>query len=242
MARIVSQWHEHLAMPQPLRPHVVFNDGDPAGIAVLVAKPFKDPLRGMSLLSRPTLIPHQDPINDPGKPIQLRTRRRPAPPISGGHRKRQHLGDRPRVDPKTPRRLPLAHTFDLNGKTHPSIKLHALIPRPLSLSDKGHLLPDFYSGATGPPGRFSEGFLLRRLHSRRCALSRACVPSSSAPMRRDYPATSAARIAARRRVWLISHASRPCAALRPGGHGLLAETTAPDCGHTYRTRLAPERS
>jgi hypothetical protein len=37
------------------------------------------------------------------------------------------------------------------------------IPRPLSLSDKGHLLPDFYSGATGPPGRFSGGFLLRRL-------------------------------------------------------------------------------
>jgi hypothetical protein len=31
--------------------------------------------------------------------------------------------------------------------------------------NKGHLLPDFYSSATGPPGRFSEGFLLRRLHT-----------------------------------------------------------------------------
>ncbi len=30
-------------------------------------------------------------------------------------------------------------------------------------ADKGHLLPDFYSGATGLPGRFSEGFSLRRL-------------------------------------------------------------------------------
>jgi hypothetical protein len=40
----------------------------------------------------------------------------------------------------------------------------AFIARPLSLSDKGHLLPDFYSGATGLPGRFSDGFLLRRLH------------------------------------------------------------------------------
>src|SRR5271167_3890589 len=29
---------------------------------------------------------------------------------------------------------------------------------------KGHLLLDFYSGATGLPGRFSEGLLLRRLH------------------------------------------------------------------------------
>ena len=29
---------------------------------------------------------------------------------------------------------------------------------------KGHPLPDFYSGATGIPGRFSEGLLLRRSH------------------------------------------------------------------------------
>jgi len=35
------------------------------------------------LLSRPTLIRRHDPINDPGKPVQLRTRRRPAPPVSG---------------------------------------------------------------------------------------------------------------------------------------------------------------
>src|SRR5580698_4049040 len=41
-------------------------------------------------------------------------------------------------------------------------------PRPSSLAlcqieGKGYLLPDFYSGATGRPGRFSEGLLLRRL-------------------------------------------------------------------------------
>jgi hypothetical protein len=56
MARIVPQWHKHLAMPQPSRPHIVLYDGDPAGIAVLVAKPFENPLRRMPLLSRPTLI------------------------------------------------------------------------------------------------------------------------------------------------------------------------------------------
>jgi hypothetical protein len=72
MARIVPQWHQHLAMPQPLRPHVVLDDGNPAGIAVLVAKPFEDPLRGMPLLSRPTLIRRQDLVgplssDDPGQ-------------------------------------------------------------------------------------------------------------------------------------------------------------------------------
>src|SRR6516165_1984220 len=36
--------------------------------------------------------------------------------------------------------------------------------------------------------------------SPRCAFSLSCVPSSSAPISREYPATSAARMAARRRV------------------------------------------
>ena len=34
---------------QPLRSNVVLYDGDRAGMAVLVAKPFQDPLRGMPL-------------------------------------------------------------------------------------------------------------------------------------------------------------------------------------------------
>src|ERR1017187_8248779 len=37
------------------------------------------------------------------------------------------------------------------------------IPRPLPILAEGHLLPDFYSGAAGLPGRFNgEGFSLRR--------------------------------------------------------------------------------
>src|SRR5450759_5252740 len=45
-----------------------------------------------------------------------------------------------------------------------------IVPRPsspaLCHSDaKGYLLPDYYSGATGIPGRFSEGLLLRRLQA-----------------------------------------------------------------------------
>ena len=42
------------------------------------------------------------------------------------------------------------------------------------------------------------------ISSARIALSRARVPPSSAPIRREYPATSAAKIAARRRVWFMS--------------------------------------
>ena len=128
MARIVPQRHEHLAMPQPPRQHVVLNDGDPAGVAVLVAKPFEDPLRGMPLLLRSSFIRRQDRVDDPGKRVELRTRRRPAPPVPGRHRKRQHLRYRPRVDPITPRRFPPAQTLNLNRITNLSIELHALHP------------------------------------------------------------------------------------------------------------------
>src|SRR5277367_2929819 len=151
-------------MPQPPRQHVVLNNGDPASVAVFVAKPFEDPLRGMPLFLRPTLILRQDSVDDPGERTQLRARRRPAPPVTRRNRKRQHLGHRPRVDPKLTRRFTPAQTFNLNRKTNLSIELHALHPPAPAASDKGHLLPDFYSGATGCSGRFSrEGFSLRRL-------------------------------------------------------------------------------
>jgi hypothetical protein len=70
---------------------------------------------------------------------------------TGGHRKRQHLGYRPRVNPKTSRRFPLAQTFNLNRKTNSSVHLRTLHPSALPFSDKGHVLSDFYSGAIGLP-------------------------------------------------------------------------------------------
>ncbi len=118
---IVPQRHKHLAVLQPVRPHVVPNDGDPAAIAVLVTKPFEDPLRGVPLLLRPPFIRSQDRLDDPDKRVQLRTYRRPAPPVSGRHRKRQHLRHRPRVDPKTTRGFPPAYPFNLNRKTNLSV-------------------------------------------------------------------------------------------------------------------------
>src|SRR5205823_7871092 len=39
---------------------------------------------------------------------------------------------------------------------------------PSATKPKGYLLPQVYSGATGQPGHFSEGFLLRRLQPRCC--------------------------------------------------------------------------
>ena len=53
---------------------------------------------------------------------------RPAPPVTGRHRKRQHLRHRPRVNPETTRRFPPAYPFNLNRKTNLSVKLHALHP------------------------------------------------------------------------------------------------------------------
>src|SRR5258705_9534401 len=128
MARIVPQRHADLALPQPPRQHVVLNDSDPARVAVLVAKPFEDPLRGVPLLPRPTLILQQDPVDDPGEWVELRTRRPPAPPVPGRHRKRQHLRYRPRVNPITPRPFPPAHTLNLNRITNLSVKIHTLHP------------------------------------------------------------------------------------------------------------------
>src|SRR4051812_21457757 len=117
----------------------------------------------MPLLLRSRCIFRQDGIDVPGERVELRTHWRPAPPVSGRHRKRQHLRHRLRVDPITTRRFPLTDTLNLYRVTNLSIKPHALHPPPLPLADKGYLLPDLYSGdRTARP--FSEGFSLRRLH------------------------------------------------------------------------------
>ena len=129
--RIVSQRHEHLALTLAPLVHVVLYDRDPAGISVLVPQPLEDPLRGMLLLGRLTLIFLQDPVNDPDEWIQLRPRRRPAPPVSRRHRERQHLRYRPRVDPKSPRRLPPAHPLHIHRSPHLPVQFHAFHPSAL---------------------------------------------------------------------------------------------------------------
>jgi hypothetical protein len=61
--------------------HVGPYDHDPAVVPVLVAQPLEDPLRGVVLFRRLTLILLQDPVDDPDKRIQLGPRRQPAAPI-----------------------------------------------------------------------------------------------------------------------------------------------------------------
>src|SRR5208282_5192127 len=66
-----------------------------------------------------------------------------------------------------PQRKPLA------APAHTVPRLSSLRLQPSSA--EGYLVPDFYSGAAGLPGRFTEGFSLRRLHSRHAQSTRhAC--------------------------------------------------------------------
>ena len=60
------------------------------------------------------------------------------------------------------------------------------------------------------------------------------VLPSSAPMSREYPATSAARIAARRRVWLMP--SRPPPGAGPRGKARDARGSAGWCGPVSRPK------
>jgi hypothetical protein len=163
MPRIVAQRYEHLAQPQPPLVHAVLYDRDPAAIAVLVAQPLEDPLRGMLLFGRLSLIFFQDPLKDTDERVQLRPCRRPAPPVPRRHRERQHLRHRPRVDPEPPRRLPSAQPLHIHRPSHLPVKLHALHPSTLCPSwQKACLLPEFCSGAAELSGRLTEGFSLRR--------------------------------------------------------------------------------
>src|ERR1035437_3824374 len=91
----------------------------------------EDPLRGMLLLGRLTLIVLQDTVDDPDERIQLRPRRRPVPPVSRRHRERQHFRHRPRVDPKPTRRLPSAHPLHIHRSPHLPVQFHAFHPSAL---------------------------------------------------------------------------------------------------------------
>ena len=158
MSRIMAQRHEHLALPQPTLVHIVLHDRQPAGVAVLVPKPLEDPLRGVPLLRRTRLsssrIRSMIPMNGSsfGRAGGL-LRRYP-----GGTENTIILAHRPRVDPEPSRRLAMAQPLNLHRIADPSIELHALHPPPSANSAKSYPLPDFYSGATGLSGRFSEGF------------------------------------------------------------------------------------
>ena len=162
--RRMHQRHEHLLGPLPPAGHVVLHDRDAAREAVLVPQPLEDPLGRVLLLLRPAFVLGQDPVDDGDERIQLRPHRRLRAPVARRHRERHHLRDRPGIDPEPPRRRPLAQPLDLNRVPNLRVELHVLHPPPSADAAQGFQLPDFYSGATDRIGRFTEGFLLRRLH------------------------------------------------------------------------------
>ena len=96
---------------------------------------------------------------------------------------------------------------DTNAEQDPTVG--RMLPLPLGHgglqinrgTDRGHGAVEFDDQAI--PGRLDDVPAvtpdLGSINSRRMALSRAKVPASSAPMSREYPATSAQMIAARRR-------------------------------------------
>src|SRR5689334_14945878 len=140
MAGIVPQRHEYFAMPQTARQHVVLNNGDPARIAVLVAKPLEDPLRGMPLLPRPALILRQDTVDDPGERVELRTRRWSPPPI-------------PRAVPRTPASWLLSA-----GRSQTAALLpFGSNPRSVPRNEPAHKAPPPSSPALG---YYAKGYLL----------------------------------------------------------------------------------
>jgi hypothetical protein len=121
MARIVTQRHKHLALALTLHQHVILDDGYPPAIAALVTQTLKNPLRRVPLLGRAIFVLRQDLIDEPDKPVQLRAHRRPTAPISGRHRKRQHLRHRARINPKATRRFASTDPLNSNPIADPTI-------------------------------------------------------------------------------------------------------------------------
>ena len=104
--------------------NVTLHDRVVAREPILIAKPLENPLGGVLLFGRHSLIIRQDLIDDAGKPIQLRLGRGRPPPVAGRSRKRAHLIDRLARDAEQARRLTPAPTFHEDRLSNPQIKLH----------------------------------------------------------------------------------------------------------------------
>src|SRR6202166_4151134 len=162
----MHQRHEHLLCPLPPAGDIVLHDCNAACEAVFVPKSLEDPLRRMLLLLRSRLVVSENAVDHWNKSIKLRLCRRLLAHVTRRHRELHHLVHGPRIDPKPTGRRPLAQPLNPNCMPHLQIEIHVLHPPPSAESKaKGYWLPDFYSGATGIPGRFSEGLLLRRLET-----------------------------------------------------------------------------
>jgi hypothetical protein len=133
VARRMRQWHEHLAAPALLLPHVIGDDRDAPREPVLIPQPLMDPLGRMALLLQPASVVLQDLVDDRNERIELWTGWRLRSPITRWHRVLQNLCNRLPVDPEHPRRFALAHPINVTRTAHPVVKLHEIHLPALSL-------------------------------------------------------------------------------------------------------------
>jgi len=133
----MRQWHEHLAAPALLLPHVIGDDRDAPREPVLIPQPLMDPLGRMALLLQPASVVLQDLVDDRNERIELWTGWRLRSPITRWHRVLQDLCNRLPVDPEHPRRFALAHSLDVTRTAHPVVKLHEIHLPALSLFASG---------------------------------------------------------------------------------------------------------
>ena len=137
----------------------------PPGEAMLVPQPLEDPLRRMLLLLGPAFVLFKNAVDDRNKRVQLR----PAPAASAADSQagpRTSTSSRPFSGRSQTAAPPLARLIP-RSEPHggPENKApRCFIPRPRQKRQRAAQVPDFYSGATDRLGRFTEGFLLRRLH------------------------------------------------------------------------------
>ena len=179
--RRMRQRHEHLAAAPLALPHVILHDRVAAGEAMLVAKPFEHPLRGVPLFAVNLAITLQPAIDDPGELVQLRPPHRDRPPISGRYREGQHLADAVTRDAKMPGRLSLAHAFR-TSQANLAIHLHGddppALPRNCRKDKGGRLLR---RPQRGQPAATVADFSTAVLRQRRKAwVNRASLSAVSA--------------------------------------------------------------
>ncbi len=117
---------EHLPCAQATLTNVFLHDRVAAREAVLVPQPLKDPLRRVPLLYGSPFILVQDPVDHTRERVKPGTGYRPAPPVPGRDRVRQHLANGVPVQAEHTRRLPDAHPVDMAGASNAAVELHSV--------------------------------------------------------------------------------------------------------------------
>src|ERR1700730_17158465 len=126
--------------------------------------------------------------------IKLRLSWRLLAHVTRRHRELHHLGDLSEDQSQ----IVVPPRDGLAPQSGPHSEPFHIAPRPSSPAlcrsyAKGYLLPDFYSGATGISGRFTEGLLLRRVQTGWGRAGRTSVKWRKHRRTRFYGARSARR-------------------------------------------------